>query len=144
MSSSHARFAEVRHGVHGGGGRRRAIKPYLITSGKPLTRERIQSQTGRARASRTISLRRYPDAGCRCWHARRLPLVAREHNEHNDDSASPVPENFSKEPFFDSRDEATAERFDILNDRLTARSPARGLQVTKAMQEVERALIFGR
>jgi len=54
------------------------------------------------------------------------PLVAREHNEHNVDSASPVPEHFSNEPFFDSRDEATAERLDILNDRSTARSPARG------------------
>jgi len=37
-----------------------------------------------------------------------------------------VPEHFSNEPFFDSRDEATAERLDILKDRSTARSPARG------------------
>ena len=52
--------------------------------------------------------------------------MAREHNEHNVDSASPVSEHFSNEPFFDSRDEATAERLDILNERSTARSPARG------------------
>jgi hypothetical protein len=44
---------------------------------------------------------------------RRLALVAREHNENNVDSASPVPEHFSNEPFFDSRDEAAAERLDI-------------------------------
>ncbi|MDT5303513.1 MAG: hypothetical protein QOG79_6835 [Mycobacterium sp.] len=81
-----------------------------ITSGKPLTRERIQSQTGCARASPTIPLRRCPNAGCRRWHPLRLALVAREHNEHNVDSASPVPEHFSNEPFFDSRDEAAAER----------------------------------
>jgi hypothetical protein len=66
--------------------------------------------------------------------------VAHEHNEHNVDSASPVPEHFSNEPFFDSRDEATAERLDILNDRSTARSPSpAGIQVTKGVQESNRA-----
>ena len=43
-------------------------------SGKPLTRERIQSQTDRARVSRTIPLWRCPNAGCRCWHATPLAL----------------------------------------------------------------------
>lgn len=124
--------------------RRRAIKPYLIASGKPLTRGRIQSQTDRARASRTIPLRRCPNAGCRCWHTRRVPRVAREHNEYNDHSASQVPEHFSNEPFFDSRGAATAERLDILNNRSTARSPARGNPGHQGRPRVKRALILAR
>jgi hypothetical protein len=48
-----------------------------------------------------------------------------------------VPEHFSNEPFFDSRDEATAERLD---NRSTARSPSpAGIQVTKGVQESNRA-----
>jgi hypothetical protein len=122
--------------------RRRAIKPYRITGGKPLTREPIQSQPGCARATR-IPLRRCPNSGCRCWHPRRLALVAREHNEHNVDSASPVSEHFSNEPLFDSRDEAAAERLDILNASSTARSPARGHQ-GQGRPRVKRALMLAR
>jgi hypothetical protein len=75
---------------------------------------------------------------------RRRPLVAREHNEHNVDSASPVPEHFTNEPFFDSRDEATAERLEILNDRSTARSPARGNAGHQGRPTVKRALMLAR
>jgi hypothetical protein len=67
------------------------------------------------------------------------PLLAREHNEHNVDSASPVPEHFSNEPFFDSRDEATAERLDIFNDRSSARSPARRNRGHQGRPRVKRA-----
>jgi hypothetical protein len=72
------------------------------------------------------------------------PLVAREHNDHNVDSASPVPEHFSNEPFFDSRDEATAERFDIFNDRSSARSPARGNPGHRGRPRVKHALMLAR
>jgi succinate dehydrogenase iron-sulfur subunit len=58
-------------------------------------------------------------------------------------------------PFiFDSRDEAAAERLDILNEvdgvgrcRTTfncTESRPRGIEVTKAIQEVKRALVFAR
>ena len=67
------------------------------------------------------------------------PLVAREHNEHNVDSASPVPEHFSNEPFFDSRDEATAEPSTSSTIvQLHGVLPA-GIQVTKGVQESNRA-----
>lgn len=67
------------------------------------------------------------------------PLVAREHNEHNVDSASPVPEHFSNEPFFDSRDEATAEPSTSSTIvQLHGVLPA-GIQVTKGVQESTRA-----
>lgn len=62
---------------------------------------------------------------------RDLGLVACEHNENNVDSASPVPEYFSNEPFFGSRDEAAAERLDIRNESSTARTPARGIQASQ-------------
>ena len=55
---------------------------------------------------------------------------------------------------FDSRDEGAAERLDILNDidgvwrcRTTfncTESCPRGIQVTQAIQEVKRALMFAR
>jgi hypothetical protein len=65
--------------------------------------------------------------------------VAREHNEHNVGSGSPVPEHFSNEPLFDSRDEAAAEGLDILNESSTARSPARGHPGHQGVQESNRA-----
>jgi hypothetical protein len=70
--------------------------------------------------------------------------VAREHNEHNVDSASPVSEHFSNEPLFDSRDEAAAERLDILNASSTARSPARGHPGHHGRPRVKRALMLAR
>jgi hypothetical protein len=61
--------------------------------------------------------------------------VSRERNENNVDSASPVPEHFSNEPFFDSRDEAAAERLDIRNESSTTRNPACRHPGTNAVQE---------
>jgi hypothetical protein len=55
-----------------------------------------------------------------------------------------VPEHFSNEPFFDSRDEAAAERLDILNDRSTERSPARGHPGHQGRPRVKRALMLAR
>jgi hypothetical protein len=70
--------------------------------------------------------------------------VAREHNEHNDAKASSMPQHFSNEPFFDSRDEATAERLDILNKSSTTRSPAHGHPGHQGRPRVKRALTFAR
>jgi hypothetical protein len=70
--------------------------------------------------------------------------VAGEHNEHNDDKASPMHEHFSNEPFFDSRDEATAERLDILNKSSTTWSPARGNPGHQGRPRAKRALMLVR
>jgi hypothetical protein len=53
-----------------------------------------------------------------------------------------VPEHFSNEPFFDSREEATAERLDLLNDRSTAWSPARGNPGHQVRPRVKPALML--
>jgi succinate dehydrogenase / fumarate reductase iron-sulfur subunit len=45
---------------------------------------------------------------------------------------------------FDSRDEAAAERLDILNESSTARSPARGHPGHQGRPRVKRALMLAR
>ncbi len=133
--------------------RRIVTHPRANTGGESLTDSELkvvhliaQGVTNRSVATQ---LHLIPCGAARTWGAaagtqRRRPLVAREHNEHNVDSASPVPEHVSNEPFFDSRDEATAERLDILNDRSTARSPARGNPGYQLRPRVKRALMLAR
>jgi succinate dehydrogenase / fumarate reductase iron-sulfur subunit len=121
----------------------RAVKPYLITSGNPPTRERIQSQTDRARYDDTTKCILCAACTTSCpvfWNEGSYFGPAAIVNAHRF--------------IFDSRDEGAAERLDILNEvdgvwrcrttfNCTDACP-RGIEVTKAIQEVKRALMFTR
>jgi succinate dehydrogenase / fumarate reductase, iron-sulfur subunit len=121
----------------------RAVKPYLITSGNPPTRERIQSQTDRARYDDTTKCILCAACTTSCpvfWNEGSYFGPAAIVNAHRF--------------IFDSRDEAAAQRLDILNEvdgvwrcrttfNCTDACP-RGIEVTKAIQEVKRALMFAR
>jgi succinate dehydrogenase / fumarate reductase iron-sulfur subunit len=121
----------------------RAIKPYLITSGNPPTRERVQSQTDRARYDDTTKC-----ILCACCTTS-CPVYWSE-GSYFGPAAIVNAHRF----IFDSRDEGAAERLDILNEvdgvwrcRTTfncTESCPRGIQVTQAIQEVKRALMFAR
>ncbi|KEI46154.1 succinate dehydrogenase iron-sulfur subunit [Saccharopolyspora rectivirgula] len=121
----------------------RAIKPYLITSGNQPTRERIQSPAERARFDDTTKCILCAACTTSCpvyWSDGSYFGPAAIVNAHRF--------------IFDSRDEAAEERLDILNDvdgvwrcrttfNCTDACP-RGIQVTQAIQEVKRALMFRR
>ncbi|GAB06534.1 succinate dehydrogenase iron-sulfur subunit [Gordonia amarae] len=121
----------------------RAIKPFLITSGNDPTYERIQSQTDRARFDDTTKC-----ILCACCTTS-CPIF------WNDGSYfGPAAIVNAHRFIFDSRDEAAVERLDILNDvdgvwrcrttfNCTDACP-RGIQVTQAISEVKRALMFSR
>lgn len=121
----------------------RAVKPYLITTGNPPTKERIQSQTDRARYDDTTKC-----ILCACCTTS-CPVFWNE-GSYFGPAAIVNAHRF----IFDSRDEAAAERLDILNEvdgvwrcrttfNCTEACP-RGIEVTKAIQEVKRALMFAR
>jgi succinate dehydrogenase / fumarate reductase, iron-sulfur subunit len=121
----------------------RAVKPYLMTSGNPPTRERIQSPTDRARYDDTTKC-----ILCACCTTS-CPVYWSE-GSYFGPAAIVNAHRF----IFDSRDEGAAERLDILNEvdgvwrcrttfNCTDACP-RGIEVTKAIQEVKRALIFAR
>src|SRR4029078_1602294 len=121
----------------------RAWKPSLITSGNPPTRERIQSATDRARYDDTTKCILCACCTTSCplyWSARRCWGPGAIVN--------------ARRFIFDSRDEAAAERLDILNEvagvwrcrttfNCTEACP-RGIEITKAIQEVKRAIMFSR
>ena len=121
----------------------RAVKPYLITYGNEPTKERIQSQADRARFDDTTKC-----ILCACCTTS-CPVYWSEGTYFG-------PASFvnAHRFIFDSRDEGAEERLDILNDaegvwrcrttfNCTDACP-RGIQVTKAIQEVKRALLFKR
>jgi len=121
----------------------RAVKPYLITSGNPPTRERIQSAEDRARYDDTTKC-----ILCACCTTS-CPVYWNE-GSYFGPAAIVNAHRF----IFDSRDEGAAERLEILNDvdgvwrcrttfNCTDACP-RGIEVTKAIQEVKRALMFTR
>ncbi|MGU3292172.1 succinate dehydrogenase iron-sulfur subunit [Williamsia sp. M5A3_1d] len=121
----------------------RAVKPFLMTSGNEPTRERIQSQTDRARFDDTTKC-----ILCACCTTS-CPVFWNE-GSYFGPAAIVNAHRF----IFDSRDEGAAERLDILNDvdgvwrcrttfNCTDACP-RGIQVTQAIQEVKRALMFSR
>ena len=121
----------------------RAVQPFLMTSGNSPTRERIQSAADRARFDDTTKC-----ILCACCTTS-CPVY------WNDGSYfGPAAIVNAHRFIFDSRDEGAAERLDILNDvdgvwrcRTTFNctdSCPRGIQVTKAIQEVKRALLFAR
>jgi len=121
----------------------RAVKPYLITSGNAPTRERIQSAEDRARYDDTTKC-----ILCACCTTS-CPVYWNE-GSYFGPAAIVNAHRF----IFDSRDEGAAERLEILNDvdgvwrcrttfNCTDACP-RGIEVTKAIQEVKRALMFTR
>ncbi|SBS71816.1 succinate dehydrogenase, FeS subunit [uncultured Mycobacterium sp.] len=121
----------------------RAVKPYLMTSGNAPTRERIQSPTDRARYDDTTKC-----ILCACCTTS-CPVYWSE-GSYFGPAAIVNAHRF----IFDSRDEGAAERLDILNEvdgvwrcrttfNCTEACP-RGIEVTKAIQEVKRALMFAR
>ncbi|GAA3961240.1 succinate dehydrogenase iron-sulfur subunit [Gordonia caeni] len=121
----------------------RAIKPFLMTSGTEPSREYIQSQADRARFDDTTKC-----ILCACCTTS-CPVFWTEGSYYG-----PAAIVNAHRFIFDSRDEGTIERLDILNDadgvwrcrttfNCTDACP-RGIQVTQAIQEVKRALMFSR
>jgi succinate dehydrogenase / fumarate reductase iron-sulfur subunit len=121
----------------------RAIKPFLITTGNEPTRERLQSSADRERFDDTTKCIMCAACTTSC------PVF------WNDDQYfGPQAIVMAHRFIFDSRDEGAEERLEILNDKegvwrcrttfnCTEACP-RGIEVTKAIQEVKRALIFRR
>ncbi|MCK2238296.1 MULTISPECIES: succinate dehydrogenase iron-sulfur subunit [unclassified Crossiella] len=121
----------------------RAVKPYLINYGQDPSKERIQSAADRERFDDTTKC-----ILCACCTTS-CPVYWVE-GSYFGPAAIVNAHRF----IFDSRDEAAEERLDILNDvdgvwrcrttfNCTDACP-RGIQVTKAIQEVKRALLFRR
>ncbi|MGQ0838330.1 succinate dehydrogenase iron-sulfur subunit [Actinokineospora sp.] len=121
----------------------RAVKPFLITYGNEPTRERIQSAADRERFDDTTKC-----ILCACCTTS-CPVFWNE-GSYFGPAAIVNAHRF----IFDSRDEGAQERLDILNDaegvwrcrttfNCTDACP-RGIEVTKAIQEVKRALLFRR
>ncbi|MGH3438988.1 MAG: succinate dehydrogenase iron-sulfur subunit [Sciscionella sp.] len=121
----------------------RAVQPYLVSYGNEPSKERIQSQADRARFDDTTKCILCAACTSSCpvyWADGSYFGPAAIVNAHRF--------------IFDSRDDAAEERLDILNDtegvwrcrttfNCTDACP-RGIQVTKAIQEVKRALLFKR
>jgi len=121
----------------------RAVKPFLITSDKEPTKERLQSAEDRARFDDTTKCILCAACTTSC------PIYWTD-EEYFGPAAIVNAHRF----IFDSRDDGAEERLDILNDKegvwrcrttfnCTDACP-RGIEVTKAIQEVKRALLFRR
>ena len=121
----------------------RSVEPWQIDEAPPPARERIQSQEARARYDDTTKC-----ILCACCTTS-CPVYWSE-GSYFGPAAIVNAHRF----IFDSRDEGAAERLDILNEvdgvwrcRTTfncTESCPRGIQVTQAIQEVKRALMFAR
>jgi succinate dehydrogenase / fumarate reductase iron-sulfur subunit len=121
----------------------REVQPFLITKGNEPTRERLQSAEDRARFDDTTKCILCAACTTSCpvfWNDQQYFGPAAIVNAHRF--------------IFDSRDEGAQERLEILNAKegvwrcrtaynCTEACP-RGIQVTKAIQEVKRALIFAK
>jgi succinate dehydrogenase / fumarate reductase, iron-sulfur subunit len=121
----------------------RAIKPFLITYGNQPSREHIQSQADRDRFDDTTKCILCAACTTSCpvyWTDGSYFGPAAIVNAHRF--------------IFDSRDEGAEERLEILNDRegvwrcrttfnCTEACP-RGIEITKAIAEVKKALLFRR
>jgi succinate dehydrogenase / fumarate reductase iron-sulfur subunit len=121
----------------------RSVMPFLVTTGNEPTRERLQSQKDRERFDDTTKCILCAACTTSC------PVYWTD-GQYFGPQAIVGAHRF----IFDSRDEATDQRLEILNDRegvwrcrttfnCTEACP-RGIEVTKAIQEVKRALIFRR
>jgi succinate dehydrogenase / fumarate reductase iron-sulfur subunit len=121
----------------------RSIKPFLITYGQPPTREHIQSQADRERFDDTTKCILCAACTTSCpvyWTDGQYFGPAAIVNAHRF--------------IFDSRDQGTEERLEILNDRegvwrcrttfnCTEACP-RGIEITQAIAEVKKALLYRR
>ena len=121
----------------------RSMMPFLVTSGNEPTRERLQSQKDRDRFDDTTKCILCAACTTSC------PVYWTD-GQYFGPQAIVGAHRF----IFDSRDEGTDQRLEILNDQVgvwrcrttfncTEACP-RGIEVTKAIQEVKRALIFRR
>jgi len=121
----------------------RSVMPFLVTSGNEPTRERIQSQADRQRFDDTTKC-------ILCAACTTSCPVYWSDGQYFGPQAIVGAHRF----IFDSRDEGADQRLEILNDsegvwrcrttfNCTEACP-RGIEVTKAIQEVKRALIFRR
>ncbi|MDV6012986.1 succinate dehydrogenase iron-sulfur subunit [Haloechinothrix sp. LS1_15] len=121
----------------------KAVKPYLIAYGNEPSKERVQSPADRERFDDTTKC-----ILCACCTTS-CPVYWAD-GSYFGPAAIVNAHRF----IFDSRDEGAEERLDILNDtegvwrcrttfNCTEACP-RGIQVTKAIQEVKRALLFKR
>ncbi|MDQ1709763.1 MAG: succinate dehydrogenase / fumarate reductase, iron-sulfur subunit [Frankiaceae bacterium] len=121
----------------------RAVKPFLITGDKEPTRERIQSAQDRERFDDTTKCILCAACTSSCpvyWTDGQYFGPAAIVNAHRF--------------IFDSRDAGSEERLEILNDKEgvwrcrtvfnCSEACPRGIEVTKAIQEVKRALLFRR
>ena len=121
----------------------RSVMPFLVTTGNEPTRERLQSQKDRDRFDDTTKCILCAACTTSC------PVYWTD-GQYFGPQAIVGAHRF----IFDSRDEGTDQRLEILNDQegvwrcrttfnCTEACP-RGIEVTKAIQEVKRALIFRR
>jgi succinate dehydrogenase / fumarate reductase iron-sulfur subunit len=121
----------------------RSVMPFLVTTGNEPTRERLQSQEDRERFDDTTKCILCAACTTSC------PVYWTD-GQYFGPQAIVGAHRF----IFDSRDEGTDQRLEILNDKegvwrcrttfnCTEACP-RGIEVTKAIQEVKRALIFRR
>ncbi|MDX6279047.1 MAG: succinate dehydrogenase / fumarate reductase, iron-sulfur subunit, partial [Kribbellaceae bacterium] len=121
----------------------RSVKPFLMTSGHEPTRERLQTAEDRERFDDTTKC-------ILCAACTTSCPVFWSDGQYFGPQAIVGAHRF----IFDSRDEGTEQRLEILNDKegvwrcrttfnCTEACP-RGIEVTKAIQEVKRALIFRR
>jgi succinate dehydrogenase / fumarate reductase iron-sulfur subunit len=121
----------------------RSVKPFLITSDHEPTRERTQSAEQRARFDDTTKCILCAACTSSC------PVYWND-GQYFGPAAIVAAHRF----IFDSRDSGAEERLEILNDaegvwrcRTTfncSEACPRGIEITKAIQEVKRALIFRR
>jgi succinate dehydrogenase / fumarate reductase iron-sulfur subunit len=120
----------------------RSVLPFLVTTGDEPTRERLQSPADRARFDDTTKCILCAACTTSC------PVYWTD-GQYFGPQAIVGAHRF----IFDSRDEGAAARLEVLNDaegvwrcrttfNCTDACP-RGIEVTKAIQEVKRALIFG-
>jgi len=119
----------------------RSVLPFLVTTGNEPTRERLQSPEDRERFDDTTKCILCAACTTSC------PVFWTD-GQYFGPQAIVGAHRF----IFDSRDEGTDSRLEVLNDRegvwrcrttfnCTEACP-RGIQITKAIQEVKRALIF--
>jgi succinate dehydrogenase / fumarate reductase, iron-sulfur subunit len=121
----------------------REVMPFLITTGNEPTRERIQSQEDRERFDDTTKCILCAACTTSCpvfWNDGQYFGPAAIVNAHRF--------------IFDSRDEGATQRLEVLNDkegvwrcRTTfncSEACPRGIEVTKAIKEVKRALLTSR
>jgi succinate dehydrogenase / fumarate reductase iron-sulfur subunit len=121
----------------------RSVMPFLVASGAEPTRERVQSPAERERFDDTTKCILCAACTTSC------PVYWTD-GQYFGPQAIVGAHRF----IFDSRDDGSPQRLEILNDtegvwrcrttfNCTEACP-RGIEVTKAIQEVKRALIFGR